>query len=227
MKILLKESELVDLIKKIVNEATTNDTGFGFGLIFAFPDYDIKGYGGESTLKKVSRTIHGGSSIGSYGKLGHGGVILVDSLGNTYLFEFGRYGTPQGWGKVMQKNLGRIGKIGSKAGIFGSKPSLLNAKDVASIAKSNTQGSGPSLKMTVAVVRLPDFKGALDFAKGTGDLRKYAELDVTEGGAANCGTYANDVLNSGGITNLSPICNPYPNQIVKSFYPVSDEYFTV
>ena len=226
MKLILKESELIELIKDIVSEATA-DTKFGFGLIFAFPDYDIKGYGGETTLKKVSRTIHGGNTPGSYGKLGHGGVILVDNIGNTYLFEFGRYNTPQGFGKVIQKNLGKIGKIGTQSGIFSSSPKLLNAKDVAIVAKRNTQGSGPSLKMNVAVVRLPNFKGAFDFAKGTGDLRKYAEIDVTEGGAANCGTYANDVLNSGGITNISPICNPYPNQIVKSFYSVSDEYFTV
>jgi hypothetical protein len=231
MIVQLTENELISLVKKIIVEVenTNNlpDTKFGFGLIFAFPDYEIKGYGNENLTKKVSRFIHGGSQKGTYGKLGHGGIILVDSFGKAYLFEFGRYNTPEGFGRVIQKNLGRIGKIGTQSGIFSSKPILLNAEEVAKIAKRYTEGVGPNLKMNVASVRIPNFQGAYDFAKNKGDLRKYVEIDVIEGGGSNCGTYANDVMNAGGITNISPLCNPYANMIVKSFYPISDKYFSV
>jgi len=226
----LTESDLVKLVKRVINEGTDNKGGFA--LIFAFPDYEIKGYGGETVTKKISRayhdpirTIKGGGEKGSYGRLGHAGVALVDGTGNTSLYEFGRYGTKQGEGRVIKKNLGKIGKVSEVSGtLYGTKLKLTNARDVSEIVKRNTEGVGPSLRMVVAVVRLPNYKGSYDFANSV-NVAKYNEIDVAEGGGMNCGTFANDVVNAGGITNINPICSPYPERIIKSFYWASDEYF--
>lgn len=224
--ITLTETELVTLVKKVISEGV--DTKGGFGIIFAFPDYEIKGYGGENFWKQVSRTIHGGEKTGSWGKLGHGGVILIDSLGNTYLFEFGRYGTPQGWGKVVQKNLGKIAKIETRPGkLYGTREVLTNAKQVCTIAKAKTEGEGPKLKMKAAVVKLTNFKAAYDFAKDNGKNRQYEEIDFWEGGPANCGTYANDTLLAGGVPhNFIGSCVQYPSNIVDRYYPFSEEFFS-
>lgn len=228
----LTESDLVKLVKRVIKE-DTNEKG-GFALIFAFPDYQIKGYGGENIGKKISRALHdnpirtitGKGTKGSYGALGHAGVALVDSAGNTSLFEFGRYGTKEGEGRVIKKNLGKIGKVTVSPGTFyGTKIKLDNARNVLEIVKRNTHGDGPSLKMIAAVVRLPNYKGSYDFANSV-NVAKYNYIDPIEGGGMNCGSYANDVVNAGGITNIDPTCSPYPAEIVKSFYLWSDEYFT-
>lgn len=219
----LTENDLTKIVKKVINEIS-EDNKFGFGIIFAFPDYVVKGYEGETTSKKISRSIFGGDKKGTYGKLGHAGVILVDSSGNTYLFEFGR--TDDVYGTVTQKNLGKLGMIDMKPGTFyGKTPKLTNAKDLISKVKKHTMGDGPNLRMEAAVVRLPNFKGAYNEATSS-KKRKYNYMDTIEGGSNNCATFANDVMNSGGITNVNPFCSPFPARTVKSYYMWSDEYFT-
>jgi hypothetical protein len=229
----LTESDLTKLLRRILSETEENiqtkntdpsTSKGGFVMIFAFPNYEIKGYGGESTLKKVSRTIHGGGSQGSYGKLGHGGVILVNSLGNVDVFEFGRYGTKTGYGKVIHKSAGKVGKIGWKKGWFSDRIQLLNPEEVAKAARNVS--TGPSYKMMVASVYVPNYIGSYKKADLKGEF-KYNEIDVFEGGGMNCGTFANEVANAGGITNIDPISGVYPSDVVKEFYYYSDNYFTI
>jgi hypothetical protein len=138
----------------------------GFIMVFAFPDYRPSvgnSWVNRNIIAPVTNALFedGGSLFGSgsggnssgdpvkMGKVGHGGCIIIQPDGTTGLFEFGRYESDE-YGVVKKKNLGKIAKI--------SNGKLLNAKQVATIAKSKTQGEGPRLRMDVAVIPLSNPK---------------------------------------------------------------------
>lgn len=192
----------------------------GFILIWAFPEYEprVDGKGKVAQLfGSVIRFVSGGGSEGTYGKLGHGGCIIVDATGNSTLFEFGRYpGHKEGFGKVLSHRLGRIAKIQNNQ--------LMNPEKIAEIGRSKTYPPGPQMKMSVAVVKLPNPANAIQYASKK--EREYTALDFSIGDDANCATYARDVANAGGV-KVPTFCFPDAVGVVKSFRKMADKVFEI
>lgn len=217
-----------------VSKTSTTQQG-GFIMVFAFPDYRPSAgnsWVNRNILAPITNTLFedGGSLFGvgsgsgskssggsvKMGKLGHGGCVIIQPDGTTGLFEFGRYESDD-YGVVKKKNLGKIAKI--------SNGKLLNAKQVATIAKSKTQGEGPRLRMDVAVIPLPNPKGALQYADVKGP-QEYTVADPAQGGAKNCGTYALEAAIEGGVkTSFS--CFASPRGVVDHVRPLAVETFEV
>jgi len=161
----------------------------------------------------------GGSSVGGsgsgdgkskmikLGKLGHGGCIVIKKDGSAILYEFGRYKS-NNKGNVVKAKLGKIAKI-----VNGK---LTNPKQVATIAKSKTQGQGPNLAMDVVIKELPDPDKAIAFADVT--ERDYTLADPGKGGAMNCGTYALETAIEGGV-DADFVCFASPIEVVDSLEP--------
>jgi hypothetical protein len=191
-------------------------------MIIAFPQYEPHVDKGESVswVEKAAISTQTGEwpREGTYGKIGHAGIALISKTGDVKLFEFGRYNTKKGQGRVISKNLGKIAKI-DKSGNF------TNTKEVASKVKANTQGDGPRLDMVTAVVPVPSLEKARAFAEGPA-IREYEAVDMSQGGAANCGTFAIDTAKAGGVP-IGDFCTPMPVKMVANFKQFSTEYFTV
>jgi peptidoglycan hydrolase-like protein with peptidoglycan-binding domain len=190
-------------------------------MIIAFPQYEPHVDKGEtvSWIEKGAIMTQTGEwpREGTYGKIGHAGIALISKTGEVKLFEFGRYNTKKGQGRVISKNLGKIAKI-DKSGNF------TNTKEVASKVKSNTQGDGPRLDMVTAVVPVPNLLKAKAFAEGPA-IREYEAVDMSQGGAANCGTFAIDTAKAGGVP-IGDFCAPMPVKMVANFKQFSTDYFT-
>ena len=171
------------------------------------------------TKGSIGGSSVGGSSIGGsgsgdgkskmikLGKLGHGGCIIIKKDGNAILYEFGRYKS-NNKGNVVKAKLGKIAKI-----VDGK---LINPKQVATIAKSKTQGQGPKLAMDVVIKELPDPDKAITFADVT--ERDYTLADTGKGGAMNCGTYALETAIEGGV-DADFVCFASPIEVVDSLEP--------
>jgi peptidoglycan hydrolase-like protein with peptidoglycan-binding domain len=191
-------------------------------MIIAFPQYEPKPDKGQtvSWIEKVAISTQTGEwpREGTYGKIGHAGIALISKTGDVKLFEFGRYNTKIGQGRVISKNLGKIAKI-DKSGNF------TNTKEVASKVKANTQGEGPRLDMITAVVPVPNLEKAKAFAEGPA-IREYEAVDMSQGGAANCGTFAIDTAKAGGVP-IGDFCSPMPVKMVSNFKQYSTDYFNI
>ena len=189
-------------------------------MIIAFPQYEPHVDKGESVSwpEKLAISTQTGEwpREGTYGKIGHAGIALISKTGDVKLFEFGRYQTKKGQGRVISKNLGKIAKI-DKSGNF------TNTKEVAKVVKANTQGQGPTLTMVTAVVPVPNLEKARAFAEGPA-IREYEAVDMSQGGAANCGTFAIDTAKAGGVP-IGDFCSPMPVKMVANFKQYSTDYF--
>jgi hypothetical protein len=148
------------------------------------------GKGLEWVENKLGLNEQKGKQIKIYAT-GHGGCIIINKDGNVNLFEFGPY-DDKGIGKVLQTSMGRIAK-------FDSKKSLINPDEVAKLCKTKTYRDGPKLDMLVSLLSLPNEKMAMSEAVKP---RNYDFLDIVGGGDSNCATYAVDVANAGGITDI-------------------------
>jgi len=192
----------------------------GFILIFAFPSYKPSLEKGDAFSDAYAKVVQffTGDKPEKFPPLGHGGCVVIDSSGNSTLYEFGRYeGHGKGMGLVKSKNLGKIAKI--------NKGVLENAKEVAEIAKRNTKGEGPRLGMTVVTFKLPNPAGATKYASVK--QRKYEILDMdADDEESNCGTYTLKVAQAGGV-DVPEYCFPMPSAMVQQLRLSADDYFTV
>ena len=191
-------------------------------MIIAFPQYEPKVDKGEkvSWIEKAAIMTQTGETPreGTYGKIGHAGVALISKSGDVTLFEFGRYNTKKGQGAVKSKSLGKIAKIDSSG-------NFINSREVAKIVKASTQGDGPRLDMVTAVVPVPSLEKARAFAGGPA-IREYEAADMSQGGSANCGTFAIDTAKAGGVP-IGDFCTPMPVKMISKFKDYSSEYFNV
>lgn len=197
------------------NQAVSADAGFI--LVFSFPDYQPTvqdTFFNRNIVAPITKFLseQSGSGSGSkksikLGKLGHGGCVVITKDGNATLYEFGRYDS-NSMGSVKQKDLGRVAKITNNR--------LLNAQQVARIAKKKTEGDGPRLAMDVVVRELPNPAKAKRFAEVK--RREYTIADPARGGAMNCGTYALEVALEGGVDS-SFMCFPSPVEVVTHLKP--------
>lgn len=206
-------------------KSKTTSSGSGFIMIFAFPDYRPSAgndWVNKNILAPVTNALFedlntaDSKTTVKMGKLGHGGCVIIQPDGNTGLFEFGRYESDD-YGVVRKKNLGKISKI--------KNGKLLNAKQVAMIAKSKTQGDGPKLRMDVAVISLPKPKNALQYADVKGP-QDYTITDIAQGGAKNCGTYALEAAIAGGV-KTSFLCFASPKGVVNHVRPLALQTFII
>lgn len=207
------------VIKKTTNVPEKGDGGFI--LIWAFPEYEPKVDGKGMISQFIGSTVRilsGGGTEGTYGKMGHGGCVIVKLNGDAVCYEFGRYpgAKNEGYGKVRTLPLGKIAKI-----VDGT---LVNAQQVAQAARTKTFPPGPSMKMTVAVVKLPNVAAATQYASVKD--REYTAVDFKIGNDANCGTFARDVANAGGV-KVAKFCFPTPVSVVNSFKDQSDDFFEI
>lgn len=214
----LKKPEMAKLIPQVKPVIKSGD----YLMIIAFPEYEPKVDKGEivSWVEKAAIMTQTGElpKEGTYGKIGHAGVALVSKLGDVKLFEFGRYNTEKGKGRVVSKSLGKIAKIDSSG-------NLTNSEEVASVVKSNTQGEGPRLRMITAIVPVPNIQKAMAFAEGPA-VREYEAVDTKQGGSANCGTFAIDTAKAGGVP-IGDFCTPMPVKMITKFKEYSTKYFTI
>jgi peptidoglycan hydrolase-like protein with peptidoglycan-binding domain len=208
---------------KTISKQTTlsSPKDYGFILIWAFPEYEpkIDGKGKIAQfLGSAIRITSGGGKEGTYGKLGHGGCVVIRPNGDSTCYEFGRYpGAKKGYGKVLTHPLGRIAKI--KNGV------LVNPEEVAMAARKQTYPPGPTMSMSVAVVKLPNPSEAEKYASVK--QRDYTAADFSVGDEdANCGTFARDVAYAGGV-KMGTFCFPTPNAVVNSFRDKADKMFKV
>ena len=198
----------------------TKASGSGFILVWAYPEYEPKIDGKGKTaqiLGQIVRIASGGGSEGTYGKLGHGGCVVIEPNGNCISYEFGRYpGASEGYGVVLTDQLGKIAKI--------ENGNLLNARQIAARARALSYPPGPKMKMKVAVVKLPNPNKAKQYASVK--QREYLAADFIIGDAANCGTFARDVADAGGV-DVDNFCFPNPTSVVNSFDDNAIEIFDI
>ncbi len=180
----------------------------------AWPEYEPKAPSDwNNTFTKLANKageLFVSGSGDSLGKLGHGGVGIVEKNGNVTLFEFGRYsGSKKGMGLTKIANIGKVAKLDSKG-------KLLNANEVAKLIKQKSQGDGKKHKMNGYVVPLPDVTSALSFAKREGQ-KSYDIIDMdANDDDYNCGTFGISVAKAGGIP-LADYCFPTPISALNSF----------
>lgn len=195
-------------------------TNMGFIIIFAFPTYKPaleKGDPLSDFYSTMVKTLTGNEPTKALA-FGHGGCVVIDSTGNSVLYEFGRYdNVKKGYGKVLSTNLGKIAKI--------QNGKLMNSSEVATKAKTKTHGEGPKQPMNAVVYRLPDPSAAIKYANV-----KEREYDFTDANAtdedANCGTFAVQVAKAGGAM-MPSVCIPIPRALIQTLRPLSLEYIEV
>jgi hypothetical protein len=192
----------------------------GFILIFAFPTYKPSLEKGDKFSEGYAKVVKffSGKKPEKFPPMGHGGCVVIDSLGNSTLYEFGRYaGHKTGYGLVEHENLGKIAKINNGV--------LENAEQVAKIAKSKTQGEGPKLGMQVVTFKLPNPAGAIQYASVK--ERKYEILDMdADDEESNCGTFTLKVAQAGGV-DVPEYCFPAPAAMVQQLRLSADDFFEV
>jgi hypothetical protein len=201
-------------------------TNMGFIIIFAFPLYKPgldKGDPISDFYAKMAKAVSGVEPTKAPA-FGHGGCVIIDSSGNSILYEFGRYdGAKKGFGKVLSTNLGKIAKI--------QNGQLINAEEVASKAKTKTHGDGPKSAMEAVVLNLPNPSEAISYANVK--EREYDFTDMsTSDEDANCGTFALQVGKAGGAAGkfgvpLPPACVPIPRALITTLRPLSLEFIQV
>ena len=201
----------------------TTGSNAGFIIIFAFPLYKPgldKGDPISDFYAKMAKAVSGVEPTKAPA-FGHGGCVIIDSSGNSTLYEFGRYdGAKIGFGKVLSTNLGKIAKI--------QNGQLINATEVASKAKTKTHGDGPKSAMEAVVLNLPNPSEAISYANVK--EREYDFTDMsTSDEDANCGTFALQVGKAGGAAGkfgvpLPPACVPIPRALITTLRPLSLEF---
>jgi hypothetical protein len=204
-------------IKRIIPDSTE-----GFVVTISFPTYRPK-IDGNTTFDKMVGTVTRFLTTNpyeiivkgdrpwdmndkTYGKLGHGGVATINNKGNVELFEFGRYGLSKkgGYGSVVSKNLGKIAKI--------SDGVVTNIEEVVRKIKSRTESEGPKLPMDWVLAKAPKINDGISYAKSVKE-KDYSAADFSiSNDAANCGTFALEVVKSSGI-NIPDTCFPTPRMM--------------
>ena len=192
-------------------------TNMGFIIIFAFPTYKPaleKGDPLSDFYSTMAKAVSGNEPTKAP-PFGHGGCVVIDSTGNSILYEFGRYeGAKKGFGKVLSANLGKIAKI--------QNGKLMNSSEVAAKAKAKTHGQGPQQPMDAVVYRLPDPSAAMKYANVKEREYDFTDMNTTDEDA-NCGTFAVQVAKAGGAM-MPPVCAPIPRALIATLRPLSFEF---
>ena len=127
---------------------------------------------------------------GTYGKMGHAGVALVNSQGKINIFEFGRYDSDK-----SSKGIGVVKRaVTSGAKIEDGK--IVNLDEVCNAIKRKAAGQAKQYDMkTVSIpVTKEGYENGLSYAKTQTD-KKYQIIDLDTGDKdANCATFGLEVV---------------------------------
>ena len=178
----------------------------GFVIPFAMPEYEPKVEKGmvNQAVGMVSNKLASGTREGTYGKLGHGGVVVISNNGRGDLFEFGRYaGSKKGHGRTLHRSF-RVRPV-IKDDI------LVNAQEIMKTAKRLTKSPGPVHRMDFVSIPAPNVNAGVQYAMSTVSAPiEYDIADMSLGDPdANCSTFASKVARSAGV-NVPYFCAPAP-----------------
>lgn len=161
----------------------------GFAIACAWPKTWCKAPG--SWYDKLMNDI--GISQNGYYRVGHAALILVDKdTGTCSYYDFGRYGTPDGYGRVRNPSVDHDLKIQTTAIIEGNH--ILNLKEILEeMYDSNSSCCAGPLFGTYASVRLEKVESKID---------KLIEAKHIEYGpfivkGTNCARFVNKVIRAG------------------------------
>lgn len=183
----------------------TDESKNHFVLYFAFPGYQPRFDEGnedgwiESAFKwirskaeefdfDVESTFIG--EQGTYGKMGHAGVALVNSQGKINIFEFGRYD--------REKSSKGIGVV-KKSSLSGAKikdGKITNLDSVCSAIKNKSAGAAKQYDMDLVSIPITKegYSKGISYAKSSTD-KPYEILDFDSGDKdANCATFGLEVV---------------------------------
>lgn len=203
----------------VINEQAQEASSSGFVIPFAFPEYspkidDPKSLGSK-ILSWIGRGLTSGGDTSTYGKLGHGGIGIVNSNGSVRMFEFGRYpGHKEGYGITRMRS--------SKVPAIIKDGEITNLEQVVKGIKAVTYPPGPSMQMKYVAIKAPNVKGALDFAKQT--VKVPMEYDITDFSIAsdendaNCGTFALQTVKAAGV-KIPDFCFAWPTAMITELSP--------
>ncbi len=203
----------------------TDESKDHFVIYFAFPGYQPRFDEGnedgwiESAFKwirskakefdfNVESTFIG--EKGTYGKMGHAGVALVNSQGKINIFEFGRYD--------REKSSKGIGVV-KKSSLSGAKikdGKITNLDSVCSGIKNKAAGAAKQYDMDLVSIPITKegYSKGISYAKSSTD-KPYEILDFDSGDKdANCATFGLEVVRLSSGQGQS-YCLPNPNAGIK------------
>jgi len=156
----------------------------------------------------------------SYYKVGHAAIVLAEpNNGNLYYFDFGRYHTPKGFGRVRDENTDNDLKIETKARIENNK--IVNIYEILSEIHRNPSchGKGPLYASQCCVNYTDCFSKAKVIQQK--EILRYGPFILS---GTNCTRFVRTILLAGIIDWKSKIrirfpfsITPIPINIVNSF----------
>ena len=216
----------VDTVSKMITGLSnlfggSNKVKDHFVVYFAFPGYQPRFDEGnedgwiESAFKwirskaeefdfDVESTFIG--EKGTYGKMGHAGVALINSQGKINIFEFGRYDREK-----SSKGIGVV-KRASTSGAKIKDGKIINLDSVCSAIKNNAAGKAKEYEMKLVSIPVTKegYEKGLSYAKNETD-KKYQIIDLDTGDKdANCATFGLEVVRA-TTGSGSEYCLPNPN----------------
>jgi len=147
---------------------------------------------------------------GTYGKMGHAGVALVNSQGKINIFEFGRYDSEK-----SSKGIGVVKKaVTSGAKVKDGK--IVNLDEVCNAIKRKAAGQAKQYDMKAVAIPVTKegYEKGLSYAKNQTD-KKYQILDLDTGDKdANCATFGLEVVRA-TTGSGNEYCLPNPSAGIK------------
>lgn len=164
----------------------------GIAIVLAWPETYCKNAGSwyDGLMSRLRISING------FYRVGHSAIVLIDSSnGSCHYFDFGRYHTPVGNGRVRDVETDNDLTIPDLAGISGEHI-LAGIKNISEglESKSSCHGQGQIIYSSVVI----DFDKAYSFAKGkqlSGAL-PYGPFVIN---GSNCSRFVRSVLLNSGL----------------------------
>jgi len=189
----------------------------GFAISIAWPETLCKQAG--AWYDSIMNIL--GLSKNNFYKVGHAAVVIVEiKTGNCYYFDFGRYHSPFGYGRVRDSETDHELQIECRARISDSKLELQNFKQIL-LELAENQACHGNGTLHASYTRI-NFNKAYSYAKRMQDLSplKYGPF-LLQG--TNCSRFVRTVVLSGDppladrLKLLLPLTiSPSPIGIVKS-----------
>lgn len=154
-----------------------------------------------------------GFSKEHYYKVGHAAVVLIDKqTGKCYYYDFGRYHSPYGFGRVRSAETDHE-LIIQTAGVFDSSGKLINAHDILNEIRSTDvwHGVGEAVSANVLI----DFEAAHSKAKLMQE-RVFIRYGPFVFKGTNCSRFVRSVMLSGSINIFTSLRLCFPITITPS-----------
>ncbi len=180
----------------------------GFAIALAWPETYCKQpgawYDGLTHFLKISKN--------KFYKVGHAALVLVDSFGNCYYYDFGRYHTPFGFGRVRSAATDTELTIDKKAEIKNN--CIENFQNLVQVFSENHHFHGEGTLHASYI--------AINFQKANNFAKKLLEINPHQYGpfilnGTNCSRFVKKIINKGNpnlfrklLLNIQPSITPSP-----------------